>query len=132
MSNKSKLGTIGWFDLTVNNAEEISEFYSHVVGWKAEKTPVSDYHDFTMNQVFTNDPLSGICHKRGENSDLPSQWLLYIYVDDLDARTAAVLSSGGKVLKGPTKPSAYGRFSVIEDPAGAVLALFEESVKSTS
>ncbi len=36
MSEKSnpKVGSITWFDLTVENAKEIKEFYSNVVGWK--------------------------------------------------------------------------------------------------
>jgi len=36
----SKLGTIGWVDLTVTNASSISKFYSDVIGWKSQETPV--------------------------------------------------------------------------------------------
>jgi predicted enzyme related to lactoylglutathione lyase len=32
---KADIGSITWFDLTVDNAEEIKNFYSKVVGWNS-------------------------------------------------------------------------------------------------
>jgi predicted enzyme related to lactoylglutathione lyase len=67
-------------------------------------------------------PATGICHARGENADLPPQWLAYIAVDDLDACLAAVREHGGEVVAGP-KGEGEGGYAVIRDPEGAVLAL---------
>ena len=36
---KPLAGTVGWFDLTIDNADEIREFYEQVVGWTS--TPLS-------------------------------------------------------------------------------------------
>ncbi len=125
MSDKSQLGTIGWFDLTVKNAKPLSKFYSDVIGWKIQETPVDDYHDYTMTHSETEHPLSGICHKKGQNSDIPSQWLMYVYVDEIEKRSLRIEELGGTILKGPTAPSSYGRFTIFKDPEGAVMALFE-------
>jgi predicted enzyme related to lactoylglutathione lyase len=120
--NANRLGTIGWFDLTVPNAVEVKDFYSAVVGWTAAETPMGDYADFTM--AGPGGPVSGICHARGANAKLPPMWLIYLYVADLDASLAACKERGGELISGP---SSYGdaRYAVIRDPAGACCALFQ-------
>ena len=30
---KPAIGTVGWFDLTVDNAETVRDFYREVAGW---------------------------------------------------------------------------------------------------
>ncbi len=125
MKNKEQLGTIGWFDLTVTDARPLSQFYSEVIGWKIQETPVDDYHDYTMTHEKSGHPLSGICHKKGQNADIPSQWLMYVHVDDIESRTKKVEQLGGTIIKGPTPPSSYGRYTIFKDPQGAVMALFE-------
>lgn len=125
MSDSSKLGSIGWFDLTVTDAGPLSKFYRDVVGWKIQETPVDNYHDFTMCNPETDVPQSGICHQKGQNSDIPSQWLMYVYVDNIEERTKKIEELGGTIIKGPTEPSSYGRFTIFKDPQGAVMALFE-------
>ena len=83
------------------------------------------YQDYNMIIPGQQAPTAGICHARGVNVDLPAQWLIYISVSDLDKSIESCQSMGGKIISGPTAMSAYGRFCVIQDPAGAVAALFE-------
>ena len=75
---KKDVGTITWFDLTVPNAKEIKEFYSKVVGWKSEPVSMGDYNDFNMNLPAGDETVTGICHARGGNADIPAQWMIYI------------------------------------------------------
>ena len=123
----SKTGTIGWQDLTVPNAGEIRDFYQAVIGWEAEAHPMGEYEDYCMNPPGGGDTVAGICHARGTNANVPSQWLLYINVDDVDASAAKAVELGGAVLDGP-REMGYGRFAVIRDPAGAVCALYKDGV----
>ncbi|WP_416304970.1 VOC family protein [Neptunicella sp. SCSIO 80796] len=51
---------------------------------------------------------------------------MYILVDDLDSSLVAVKQQGGKVLTRIKQFSATSRYAVIEDPAGAVCAIYEE------
>jgi predicted enzyme related to lactoylglutathione lyase len=73
-------------------------------------------------------PVAGICHARGHNAGLPPVWLIYITVDDLDQAVRRCEELHGKVLRPATGAGPSGRFCVIEDPAGAVCALFEAAV----
>jgi len=125
MSDKPEIGAITWFDLTVPNAEDVRDFYSKVVGWKSSPVSMGDYNDFNMTSPGSGETKAGICHKRGGNASFPSQWLIYITVKNADESAKLCKENGGKVLVGPKDMSGYGRYCIIEDPAGAVCALFE-------
>lgn len=118
------IGTVGWRDLTVENAEAVRDFYRDVVGWKSEPVDMGDYSDFNMVAPATGEAVAGICHARGSNADLPPQWLLYIVVEDVDRSASKCEALGGEVVA-PVRALAGGRFCVILDPAGATCALFE-------
>jgi predicted enzyme related to lactoylglutathione lyase len=124
-NEKRQPGYITWMDLTVSNAEVVRDFYQQVVGWTPEPVKMGDYSDFTMKTVVDDQPVAGICHARGANSNLPPSWLIYINVEDLAESIKRCNALGGKIISEPRTISGYGRFCVIEDPAGAVAALFE-------
>ncbi|MFT6971394.1 MAG: putative enzyme related to lactoylglutathione lyase [Roseivirga sp.] len=128
MSNqeKPKYGTIGWIDLTVPDAVELKDFYADVTGWQPEPLSMGDYDDFVMSA--DGEAKAGVCHKKGQNSDIPSQWMIYINVEDLDKSMAACTSRGGKIISPIKGMGNMGRYCFIEDPAGAVCALFEPKV----
>ncbi len=121
---KPEVGTIGWVDLTVANAGDVKDFYRQVVGWSTSAVDMGGYSDFCMNAPGSGTTVAGICHARGTNAGMPAQWLLYITVEDLDASAARCEALGGKVLAGPRDMGSQGRYCVIEDPAGAVAALY--------
>ncbi|NNC89829.1 MAG: VOC family protein [Akkermansiaceae bacterium] len=125
MSADGKVGTIGWRDLTVADAEEVAEFYKEVVGWKLESTSMGDYEDYCVSPPGGGGPVAGICHARGSNANLPPQWLVYITVSDVDAGARKCVELGGRIIDGP-RPMGDGRICVIRDPAGAVAALYQE------
>ncbi len=121
---KLETGSIIWTDLTVPNAETVKNFYGSVIGWKSEPVSMGGYNDFSMNSPDTGRTVAGICHSRGINADLPPQWLIYFAVQDVDESAGLCRKNGGKVIAGPRDMGKYGRYCVIQDPAGAVAALF--------
>lgn len=122
--SKPEIGKIGWTDLTVDNADEIRDFYMAVVGWKPSPVDMGGYNDYSMITPDSAEPTAGVCHARGTNAGLPAQWLIYITVADVDASAASCVELGGTVLAGPKEMGGHGRYCVIRDPAGAVAALF--------
>lgn len=122
--DKMEFGMFSWRDLTVENAEEIRDFYKSVVGWESEDVDMGGYNDYSMNTPGSGETVAGICHARGGNTDLPPQWLVYVVVEDVEQSAARCPDLGGEVLAGP-RPLAGGTFCVIKDPAGAVCALFQ-------
>lgn len=120
-----EVGAIVWTDLTVDNAKDVRNFYGEVVGWKSAPVQMGGYSDFNMNTPISGKTVAGICHARGSNADLPPQWLVYITVEDVDKSAKRCVELGGKVIAGPKNLGNHSRYCVIQDPAGAVAALFE-------
>ena len=95
-------GRIGWVDLTVADAPTVRDFYAAVAGWTPQALSMGDYDDYVMLAP-DGTPHAGVCHARG-----------------------------GQVLSGPRNAGPSGRFAVIQDPAGAVCALFEAASAPSS
>lgn len=125
VQSKKQFGAIKWVDLTVENADQVRDFYAKVTGWTFGSVPMGGYDDYCMVGSDSPDPVAGICHARGNNAGLPSQWLIYITVDEIDRAIAACIEGGGKVISEPRNMSDGSRYCIIEDPAGAVSALYE-------
>jgi predicted enzyme related to lactoylglutathione lyase len=122
---QSNLGKIEWLDLTVDNATRVKDFYAKVVGWSTEDVSMGSYDDFNMNLPGTNTTVAGVCHARGSNANIPAQWLVYVRVANVAESAAACKARGGKVIEGPRRMGS-NNFVVIEDPAGAVMALISD------
>ena len=121
-------GQIGWIDLTVPDAELLRDFYADVTGWAPAPVSMGDYQDYCMNAA-DGQSVAGICHARGSNAGLPAVWMVYIVVADLTTALERCQARGGKILGAP-RSIGGSRFCVIQDPAGAVAALYESRSKS--
>ena len=119
-------GTIGWIDLTIDNAQQVRDFYAAVAGWSPQPVSMGDYDDYCMAPPAAGaEPVAGICHKRGGNADLPSQWIIYIVVAYFDQAVQRVRELGGQIIAGPKGEKGKGRTCFIRDPAGACAAIYE-------
>ncbi len=58
---------------------------------------------------------------------VPSSWLTYVDVADVKAATDQARSLGGQVLKDVTDVPGMGSFSIILDPTGAALGLWQST-----
>ncbi len=125
MSNKNKIGTIGWHDLTVNDAESVKDFYSKVVGWDSSDHDMGEYVDYNIHLPNSDEVVAGVCHQRGVNNKIPPQWLMYVHVESVATSAEQCVANGGKVIDGPRMMGNLA-FCIIQDPAGAVLAIICE------
>ena len=123
---KKPVGTIGWMDLTVPDADMIRDFYGSVTGWKSQSFNMGEYSDYVMIPPDSEDGITGICHAKGTNASLPPQWLIYIFVENLDSSMSECVRLGGAIIAGPKSIEGQGKYCVIKDPAGAHCALFEQ------
>lgn len=121
----SNIGRIEWMDLTVGDAGSVQNFYTSVVGWKSSEVDMGHYNDFNINLPDTGDTIAGVCHAKGSNANLPSQWLVYVRVESVAESAEKCKKMGGEVLEGPRRMGGSS-FCVIKDPAGAVMALVSD------
>lgn len=118
------VGQILWHDLTVPNATEIRDFYAKVVGWGTSDVDMGEYSDYCVHSHDENTVVAGVCHARGQNANIPAQWMMYVEVADVRASAELVIAEGGKVVCG-VKPLGDALFAVIQDPAGAYMGLYQ-------
>jgi hypothetical protein len=124
MSNqKPKIGSIGWIDLTVPDADGLRDFYQDVIGWDTTPVDMGGYADHCMDVRETGESVAGICNRRGTNASMPGGWMIYIIVADVEASAARCRERGGEILVEP-KTSGMGTIAVMRDPSGAVAALY--------
>lgn len=120
------VGSIISTDLTIPDADNIKNFYKEVIGWESEDMELSDesgaYADYVMKDTMGNG-VGGVCHARGMNKDLPAQWIVYINVADITESLEKCLQLGGKVLKEQKGEDGTLYYALIQDPAGAILAV---------
>lgn len=120
------IGSIISADLTVENADQIRDFYKEVIGWGSEDMPMEDengkYNDYVMKTKEGN-WVGGVCHARGTNKDLKPIWTIYIAVEDVSRSVAKCKDLGGKVLKEVKGEDGTFYYALIQDPARATLAI---------
>lgn len=114
-------GTFAWNELATTDPETCKAFYGTLLGWEASEMPMPDgtYIVFSKNGT----QMAGMMKIGPDWGEVPPHWLGYIAVEDVDASAAQVESLGGGIIMPPTDVPGIGRFSVIRDPAGAVVAI---------
>jgi uncharacterized protein len=108
-------------ELNTVDVAKSKSFYSGLFDWKLEDLPMPG-GSYTMIKVgegtgggLMKHPIPGA----------PSSWLAYVLVDDVKAATGKAKLLGAAVLKDVTEIPDMGWFSIIADPTGAVLGLWQ-------
>lgn len=119
-------GTFTWTDLVSPDLEASKAFYAGLFGWTAAPLPdhpASDYTLFTLDgaRVAGLVPMSPGMKAQG----VPSRWVSYVLVDDVDAVVARVEALGGTVPLPPMDVVDSGRMSMIQDPSGGSVSLWQ-------
>ncbi|NOY74007.1 MAG: VOC family protein [Gammaproteobacteria bacterium] len=114
-------GAFSWNELLTTDVAAAKVFYGGLLGWSLNEIDV-DGLAYTMAKA-NDTEVAGIMAIPEEAKGMPPTWGGYITVDDVDAAVARAEQLGGKVLCPPRDCSGVGRFSVIQDPQGAMVSL---------
>ena len=120
-------GALCWSELTTRDANAASAFYTDMFGWRGKHSNVgtpTEYHEFSVGAQ----PSIGMMPMPQEMPPtVPSYWMPYFQVADLDATVSKATSEGGKLMIGPAPIPGTGRFAIFTDPQGAMFAGFQRS-----
>lgn len=123
-------GNFIWHELMTTDTASAAAFYSAVTGWKAEKAgnTTAGGMDYTLFKIpgfeMGTAGMMALTPEMRAGGARPA-WIGYVFVDDVEAKTAEVTTRGGTVHMGPTDIPGIGRFSVVADPHGATFYLFK-------
>lgn len=124
MSENNARGQFVWYDLMTTDPEAAQAFYTSVVGWGTQVWENSGM-SYTM-WTAGDTPIGGIMKLPDEAvaGGARPHWIGYVAVPDADATVARAQELGGKVIKPVTPIPTVGRFAVLADPQGAMIAPF--------
>ena len=121
-----KHGTVSWADLATTDQDGAKEFYGRLLGWEYDDQPAGEGVIYSMAKLRGRAAAAISTQQPDEASQgIPPHWNVYVTVDDVDATSSKAGEAGGQVLAGPFDVLDVGRMSVIADPAGAVLCLWQ-------
>lgn len=110
-------------ELATTNVPKAKAFYSKLFKWKLTDLPMpTPAGAYTMIDV--GDGTGGGMMKQCI-PDAPSAWMPYVLVKDIDAATKKAKKLRAKIMKDVTEVKGMGWLSIIVDPTGAVLGLWE-------
>ncbi len=119
-------GTFCWVELGTTDSEGAKKFYTQLFGWTFEDRPVGPGMVYTMLKL--DGKGTGALYQLDEakrSQGIPSHWLSYAAVASADESTTKAKELGATVIVEPFDVMTVGRMAVIQDPTGAVFALWE-------
>ena len=125
--DSAPLGSPCWTDLWTSDVEASRRFYEELFGWEAqEPSPeFGGYFMFTRNGV----PVAGCMGEMGDIS-ANNSWKVYLATDDIEKTVKSAASAGAEIVFPPMAVADLGVESVIVDPTGAVVGLWQSGTFS--
>lgn len=117
-----------WVDTLQPDVAGALEFYGGLFGWQsAGPGPLPDGSEY---HVLTHaDQVVAAIGSLPERDAPPVAWTTYVRVEDVGAAAGRASAAGGRVLVDPVDVGPPGRLAVIEDPVGAVFAVWQAGAR---
>ena len=109
-------------ELHTGDLARAKDFYGKLFGWKLQDMPMPSGGTYTMINV---DSGTGGGMTTAQAPGAPPHWLAYVGVDDVRASTKKARDLGAKVIQDVMEVGEYGTMSVITDPTGAAIAMWQ-------
>ena len=110
-------------ELATTDTPKAKAFYTQLFNWKLEDMPMPG---MTYTMVHPGDgPGGGMMNQMMPGA--PSAWMPYVSVDNVTDATAKARKLGANVVKDVTEIPGMGSFSIIIDPTGAALGLWQNA-----
>lgn len=124
-STDTRPGKFIWADLFTSNPTAATKFYCDLFGW----TSVIIDQKGKPYTIFSNEgtPVAGLAEHSVGKKDLPSRWIGYVSVTDINATLDAVQKNGGVVHAQARKFPDRGYQAIIGDNEHVAIGLLQSS-----
>lgn len=122
--SKHPHGAFCWAELITTDQPAAKSFYTKLFGWTFDDSPMGNDTFYTMLKLDGSNV--GALYQRGkEQQNIPPHWNCYVAVNNVDESAKRVGALGGKTVLPPFDVLDVGRMAVLQDPAGAMLSLWQ-------
>jgi predicted enzyme related to lactoylglutathione lyase len=113
-------------ELNTQDVAKAKSFYQSLFDWSLNDVDMGGGMTYTLVNVGEGTGGGMMKHPM---PDAPSMWLPYVLVDDIAAATAKAKSLGATIVKDVMEVMGEGSLSIIIDPTGAALGLWQQKAK---
>ncbi len=118
-------GALCWTELATRDTRAAEAFYTQLFGWTPKHSAPGAPMEYTEFSVDGRPSIGMMAMPAEVPPYVPSYWMPYFQVGDVDAGAAKAKSLGGGTTVPPTDIGDAGRFAVLTDPQGAMFAIFK-------
>jgi predicted enzyme related to lactoylglutathione lyase len=119
-------GTFCWVELGTSDGDAARKFYTELFDWEFTDNPMGPGMVYTMLKQDGKD-IGGLYQLMPEMKEqgIPPHWMSYVLVTSADEAAAKATEAGATLMKEPFDVYTIGRMAVVQDPTGAVFALWQ-------
>jgi len=113
-------------ELAATNLDAAKSFYRSLFNWQLDDVPMGGGDSYTLIKVGEGTGGGMMKHPM---PNAGSSWLPYVQVDDIKAATAKAKSLGATIKRDVTEVMDEGYLSIVADPTGATLGMWQPKKK---
>ncbi|MBQ4814558.1 VOC family protein [Pseudoalteromonas luteoviolacea] len=123
---RKQIGEFCWSELCSSDWGAGKSFYTQLFNWQSVDQPIGEDCFYTMLQK-EGDDVAAMYQMMPEQKEaqVPSHWLGYIAVDNVDELAERAKSLGAEIIAGPHDVPEAGRMVLLHEPGGANFALWQ-------
>jgi uncharacterized protein len=121
---KNEAGALCWTELATRDTKRAEAFYTQLFGWTPKHSAPGSGMEYTEFSIDGQPGVGMMPMPEMVPSFVPSYWMPYFQVANVDASATKGKELGGDLKVPPTDISNAGRFAVLTDPQGAMFAIF--------
>jgi uncharacterized protein len=124
--SKFSIGEPCWFELGTTDQAAAKQFYTQLLGWTFNDSPMGPNEFYTMFQLNGKD--TGAAYTlpaKLTDQGVPPHWNVYFSVPDVDRSAAQAVELGGTIVQPPFDVMDFGRMAIAMDPGGAVFSMWQ-------
>lgn len=114
-------GRFVWFELLTKDIDRATSFYPETLPWRIEPMKMQDGSEYTMIQVGD----VGVGGFLTPQADVPTSWVSYVSVADVDATAEKIRAAGGATHMEAFDVPGVGRMQPVSDAHGGMFSLFK-------
>ena len=117
--------SFGWAELNARGVDRAKPFYTKVFGWGEKASEMGEGQPPYSEFQNAGESVGGAWEMSDMvPAEVPSYWMVYFLVDDVDKSFQKAIDQGGTELM---KPQDFpgGRFGLVQDPQGASFGLLK-------
>ena len=119
-------GSFCWIELATSDQAAAKSFYQSLFGWSPSDMPMGPGEFYTIFRLESQDAAAAYTLRPEQQAQqVPPNWTPYIAVENTDASVARARELGGTVIAGPIDVYDQGRMALLQDPTGAVFAVWQ-------